>query len=290
VLRGRDHEGVLVAGSGLSRRRRRQLDQAARLRARQASSRYRLAYDAAGPKVRLGLLWFLLALGALRVGPVALAVLYGIVAAVAALQAAWARRMRPPRPFRPVSALVALGLPVAALAGTQVLGLAVLVAVGLALLAGYTGPPRRGHPIDVAAASLACGLFPGLACASLVLVRDVDLAAAIVLLVFVSAYEVGDFLVGSGAGNVVEGPAAGMIGLLVVAFTVSLLRPSTFHDAAGVWALAGMTAVLCPLGQLVASTLLPSGTAFAPALRRLDSLLLVAPLWAVLLMGKVGLG
>jgi hypothetical protein len=217
-------------------------------------------------------------------------VLYGLVAAIAALQTAWSRRLWPPRPFRPVVGVVALALPLAALAGSSVLGLAVIASVAVALAAGFTRPPRHGHPIDIAAASLACGLFAGLAAASLVLIRDVDLGAAVVLLAFVSAYEVGDYLVGSGAANVIEGPAAGMIGLLVVTFTVSLLRPSPFHHAAAVWALGAMTAVLCPLGQLAASMLLPSGGTFAPALRRLDSLLLVGPLWALLLMGKVGLG
>jgi hypothetical protein len=44
-----------------------------------------------------------------------------------------------------------------------------------------------------------------------------------------------------------------------------------------------LTALSCPLGQLLASALLPRGAAWAPALRRIDSYLLAAPLWLVLL-------
>ena len=44
----------------------------------------------------------------------------------------------------------------------------------------------------------------------------------------------------------------------------------------------GVTGLCCPLGQLVASALLPRGNAWAPALRRLDSYLVAAPLWLVL--------
>ncbi len=38
-------------------------------------------------------------------------------------------------------------------------------------------------------------------------------------------------------------------------------------------------ALLAPAGQLVASALLPSATTPASGLRRLDSLLLAAPVW-----------
>jgi hypothetical protein len=43
----------------------------------------------------------------------------------------------------------------------------------------------------------------------------------------------------------------------------------------------GAVAVLAPLGQLFASALLPAAGAPASGLRRLDSLLLAAPLWCV---------
>jgi hypothetical protein len=43
-----------------------------------------------------------------------------------------------------------------------------------------------------------------------------------------------------------------------------------------------LAAVLAPAGQLLASLVLPAAGAPAPAVRRLDSLLLLAPAWALL--------
>jgi hypothetical protein len=65
----------------------------------------------------------------------------------------------------------------------------------------------------------------------------------------------------------------------VVTFTIALLRVPPF-EAGDAWVFGGLTAVLAPMGQLAASLILPSAVAKAPALRRLDSLLLLAPLWA----------
>jgi hypothetical protein len=41
-----------------------------------------------------------------------------------------------------------------------------------------------------------------------------------------------------------------------------------------------MVAVFAPLGQVVASLALPTAATWVPALRRLDSYILTAPLWA----------
>ena len=95
-----------------------------------------------------------------------------------------------------------------------------------------------------------------------------------------SAYETGDYLVGSGAGNLYEGPLAGLCALVVLTFIVASLplSPLSFRE---VWVFGGFVAVLAPLGQLVASALLPEAGARASALRRLDSLLLAAPVWCL---------
>ena len=52
-----------------------------------------------------------------------------------------------------------------------------------------------------------------------------------------------------------------------------------------IWTFAALAAVACPAGQLLASAMLPRAGARAPALRRLDSALIVAPAWA----GLIGL-
>src|SRR5687768_17590140 len=56
--------------------------------------RYAVVYDTRGPKVRLGVAWFMVAAGALAVGPLATALVYGVAAAVAAAQMArcWRKR------------------------------------------------------------------------------------------------------------------------------------------------------------------------------------------------------
>ena len=55
------------------------------------------------------------------------------------------------------------------------------------------------------------------------------------------------------------------------------IKPFAFPRA---FLFAALAIVLCPAGQLVASAVLPSAAAPASALRRLDSLILLAPAWA----------
>lgn len=101
------------------------------------------------------------------------------------------------------------------------------------------------------------------------------------LFALVCTYDAGDYLVGSASRRRLEGPLAGGIGVLVVTFGVALLHPVELHTDR-LWLLGVSTAVACPLGQLVASAALPRAAAFAPALRRLDTLILAGPLWLVL--------
>ena len=75
--------------------------------------------------------------------------------------------------------------------------------------------------------------------------------AAVALVLAVSAYEIGDYLVGSGARNALEGPIAGAVAVLVVQFAVAAVGLPPFELENGL-AFAALAAVLCPLGQLVA--------------------------------------
>ena len=253
--------------------------------------RLRLVHDVRGPKVRLGVLWFALSLGAAWLGPVALAALFGALAAVAALQSAYAWRRSSPRPHRIVAALTGLALPLAALAGLVAVPIAALIAALVAVVVAPAGVGRAGQsagggragrprPMAGALATLRCGLLPALAAAAIVEVERFGLESLLTLLCLVAVYDAGDFLVGSGAANAVEGPLAGSIGVLVVTFTASVLEPAPL-SAPQVWGLGIATALIAPLGQLAGSAMLPSGGSFAPALRRIDSLLLVAPTWLV---------
>jgi hypothetical protein len=114
---------------------------------------------------------------------------------------------------------------------------------------------------------------------SMVLLARYDQGSAIGLLLLVSAYEAGDYLIGSGSPNPFEGPGAGAAGIVVITFILSTL-PISALSFGQAWVLGGLVALLAPAGQLLASALLPSADAPAGGLRRLDSLLLAAPVWA----------
>ena len=244
-------------------------------RARRANSRRRplaVVYDIEGPRVRLGMAWFALVVGGLALGPVGVAAMYGLAAGVAAAQAAraWRRGRRRERPNDAVAAACAIALPVAAVLSTPILGVALLGVVGVCVV---TGGPANGIR------TLQCAVWPGAAAAAVVVSYRFEPWSAAALVLAVSAYEVGDYLVGSGARNALEGPVAGAAAVLVVHFAVTAVGLPPFELPDGL-AFAVAAAVLCPLGQLVASLVLPSARAPASALRRLDSLLLLGPVWA----------
>jgi hypothetical protein len=256
--------------------RRARPDRAAPTRRR---GRLAVVYDIDGPRVRLGVAWFLLALVGVSISPITTALVYGVAAGWAARQVA--------RAWGSVAwqADLAAGLgavPVlAALGGTRALIAAlvvvVLVAVGAACAPGGERLAGRGGRA-AALGILWLAIVPSAGVASMVLVRGDSLAAAVVLLLLVTAYEMGDFVVGSGASNPVEGPLAGITTALLVGLPLALLLVNPFDDAGA--PLLGFVAAACPFGQIVASGLLPDAGASAPALRRIDTLLVAAPLWA----------
>lgn len=247
-------------------------------RSKRLGRRYAVVHDTNGPKVRLGILWFLVAAAALAVGPLTTALVYGSVAAVAAAQTARAWRSRRQRPNEAVAAGMAGLMAAGACFGAGGAGLGLLAAVIMAVVVAR-GDARSPHPTLVDAGwTIQCGLPPGLAAMSVVLLARLDQGSAIALLLLVSAYETGDFLVGSGARNPYEGPAAGGSAVVVVTFIISTL-PISALDFGQAWLFGGLVLLLAPMGQLAASALLPSAKAPATALRRLDSLLLAAPVW-----------
>jgi hypothetical protein len=256
-----------------------------RLRARRKYKRRRLAvvYDVNGPHMRLGIAWFVVAVGALAVGRFGVAALYAATAAFAALQTAREWRKAGARPHRLAAGGGALVIGACGAVSSALVGVAILGFVGVALFFAYGAAAtsrRRVKPIDAAGFTIRCGLFAGFAAACVAITARYSLTGAVGLVVVVAAYEVGDYLIGSGARNPFEGPVAGAAAIVVVTFAITAigLKPFVFP---GSFALAGLAAALCPLGQLMASALLPRVDAPASALRRIDSLLLLAPVWAL---------
>lgn len=221
----------------------------------------------------------MVALAGVVASPISAALVYCVAAGWAARQVvrAWGSV-----PWQADLAAGLGALPVlAALAGTRplvaALAVAVVVAIGAACAPGggrFAGRGSRAAALGI----LWLAVVPAVGAASLVLVRTESLASALVLLLVVSAYEVGDFIVGSGASNPVEGPLAGITTALLIGFPLAVILVSPFDDAGA--ALLGFAAVACPFGQVAASALLPDAGAPAPALRRIDTLLVLGPLWA----------
>lgn len=239
--------------------------------------RYAVVHDTDGPRIRVGIAWFLLALAALAVGPLPTAVVYGGAAAVAAAQTARCWRKRRQRPSAELAAGIAALMGLGACLGAGGAGIALLAGVALAYLLAASEASPNPTIVD-AGFTLQCALPPGAVALSMVLLARLDQGSAIALLLLVSAYEVGDFLVGSGARNPYEGPAAGASAIVVVTFIISTLPISTL-DFGEAWLFGGLVMLLAPLGQLLASAVLPTAASPARGLRRLDSLLLAAPVW-----------
>jgi hypothetical protein len=211
-------------------------------------------------------------------GPLSTALVYGIAAAVAAAQTARCWRKRRARPSDAIAAGLAGLMGAGALLGAGGAGIGLVAGVIMAIVVAV-GDARSPNPAIVDAGwTIQCALPPGLVAMSMVLLARLDQGSAIALLLLVSGYETGDFLVGSGARNPYEGPAAGASAIVVITFIVSTL-PISALDFGEAWLFGGLVVLLAPLGQLFASALLPSAKSPASSLRRLDSLLLVAPAW-----------
>lgn len=245
-----------------------------------------------GPRGRLGVVWFFVAVVAAVAGVVPLAVLFALVAGAAGLQtaAAWRRVRR--RPVQVVAGVVGAVLPLAAAVGIAFVGLVALAAVVACLVAAVLtarGGARRGRPVTLAVAgvTLRSGFFTGIGAATAVLVARTDTVGFLLLLVLVSAYEVGDYLVGTGASTPIEGPLAGMAAVAVLTFALSVFQLGPF-DSEAAWVFGGMVAAAAPLGTFLGSALVPSASAGGPGLRRLDAWLLAGPAWAWMLWGYLG--
>ncbi|MFV0522884.1 MAG: hypothetical protein ACK5RL_00040 [Acidimicrobiales bacterium] len=275
-----------VDPGSLTRRQRRQLriQRQAQLReARWRNSRYAVPYPIDGPRITVGVLWFGLIMAAALVSPLAVAALVSLVAALAGLQTAYA--WIPPEPTVRWTAMAAAGAGAfAGLLGSAGVVVGAVLALVLGLLLVVVAPIRGWSAGGVVGVVARAAIFPALAGASMIVLDQINPVALISLVGLVSAYETGDYLIGTGSSNGVEGPLAGFFSLAAVGFTLWVISPALFGRQ-GVILFAALTAVCCVLGQILASALLPRGASWAPALRRLDSYLLAAPIWMLLLSG-----
>lgn len=148
----------------------------------------------------------------------------------------------------------------------------VVIAVMLDALVGPPGVPGAGRRALIVLAPAAAGV-------GLVLARVQGLDQGLVLAGMVCTYDSAAYLIGAGSNNPWEGPVAGVASVGALTLLVAAVLFSPFQGSSP-WILGGMAALLAPLGALVASRLTPDRSARVPALRRLDSLILLGPLWA----------
>lgn len=244
--------------------------------------------DTQGPRVRLGIGWFLLALPAVVAGPWTTAALFGLIAGIGALQSWQAWREAGRRGSRVVAGLAAVAMPGVATVSYGAVGGVILALVPAALAAAAVTRRRNRPPLFVAAATtIRCALPVGIAAAGMVALVRVDLPSAVVFFVLVSAYDAGAFIVGAEASSRSHGIIAGIVVSLVAAAPVWVaqvwtVQATPFADTEAVWVFAGLIAVTAPLGQLAAGAASPPGT-WIPCLRRLDSLIVAAPVWTAAL-------
>lgn len=230
------------------------------------------------PHVRLGVAWAAMTAAAAYGGKGWLAVWLAPVAGLAAVQVAGAHRRAGARPLPGLAAAAGAGVPLAAIAGAQ--AVAAMCAAGtVAVLVGrlVRAAEGRGRALDDVASTLLAAFPPGLAAAAPVLVHALGRAEAVVLVAFVLAYDAGAFLAGAEAAGRWEGPLTGAACTVPVTLAVAALLPDRFPGP-DPWVLGAVAVVTAPLGPLVARVLVPGGR--APALGRLDSLLVAGPVWA----------
>jgi hypothetical protein len=266
--------------------------------------RVAVVHDIDGPRVRLAVLWSAAVAVALLLGTTGLALVFGVTGAIGALQVAARWRQAGEPANQPLAAAGAALIVVAATVGNVWCGLAVLAFTMAALLfpegfdqvpllaagddphdadaAGATLGSRLRRGLDHAANTLGPGLAMGLAGAAAIQTARVENMAFLFLFVAISTYDAGDFLCGAGYATRVAGPVAGMLGVAVVTMAMYVAEPPPFRGTDTLWA-GAIVAVGCPLGQWLASWLLPTARAKAPGLRRLDAWIVSAPAFLVIL-------
>jgi hypothetical protein len=235
-----------------------------------------------GPQVTLGILWAAVTLAATVEGPVWLAIWLAPVAALAAASTlrswprpagrgstTWAGLGHVPVVVGAASAAVVLASAVDVWAALSVAAL-LIVAIVAAEVQGRTaspGPFRRALLV----------LLPAAAASGLVLARAQGLTEGITLVAVISVYDSAAFLMGTGARFAVEGPIAVLLSIGALTLFLAAVPP---FDGNTPWILGGIAAVLAPLGPILARRLTGDDSVRVPALRRLDSLILLGPAWA----------
>jgi hypothetical protein len=229
-------------------------------------------------QIPAGMAWMALLVLALWAGLWPFAIVVGIVGGVAAFELAdgWSEHVD--GADAPLAALIAGFCAPAAAVHTAAVG-ALFVAGVVVTVLGASVQRRSESLMPQVGATLQSWLPIGLATASAVIVYRYEVGAAVWLICLVGIYDAGHYLVGAGAPHPWEGPIAGAFGVAVVAFALVTVGVPPLDASAGL-RFGAVAMVALPLGVIATSALAPTAQIRAPMLRRIDSWLVFAPLWA----------
>src|SRR4051794_24054182 len=227
------------------------------------------------PHVRLGLAWAAaLGAGAL-LGPWGLAIVLIPAAALAAIEASRIHRL--PAPYQlGLAAAAAVTVAAGLLGAVPILALSAAVELLTAVLLFR----NREHPERVRRwAGTMVAVAVTLGPATVVALATRSVTATVVLLVALCLYDAAAYVVGTGAGNNWEGPAAGAVSLVPLVVIVASVLDPPFRNGSG-WIMGAAAVLLLPLGYALSESVV--GRRRVPATRRLDALMLTGPVWLVL--------
>lgn len=170
--------------------------------------------------------------------------------------------------------LWAVGTTVAAVIGPVVLALWFAPVAGLAAM--QAARTWKGQtPMLLVAAPLV------LAAAAPVVLRTQGFPEAFALLALVWAYDAGAYIVGTGAVNRWEGPAAGVAAVFSVTLAVAVVFAPPFEGALP-WVFGAVVAVAGPFRDRALARVLGEPGARVPIVRRLGTLVTAGPPFALL--------
>lgn len=138
--------------------------------------------------------------------------------------------------------------------------------------------------------TLALAAVPGLAGAGPILLRELSrhgAVPALALCTYALVYDASAFLVGASATRRWDAVAAGIASIGAVTLAVAAILVPPFSGIRP-WLLGAAAAALTPLGSLAAAAVLGDRHTRVPAMARLDSLMVLGPVWAVLALMVVG--
>lgn len=232
-----------------------------------------------------GILWAAVLFVAAEGGPVAVAALMIVVAGIAGasgVRVAGGLAIGAPAgtPAALVSVPPYLGLAIAAavLVPVAALGGAVAAIVVGLLLAGLAVVVVLGSPGGVPYRTLLAAAAPTVAAASTVLAARQGLTELATLLVAVCLFDAANFLTGNGRTGWPIGSICGAltVGVFAIMVAAVVVPPFSGHKP---WILLGLVAGLAPAGVVLSAMV--NARRPVPALRRLDSLVLAAPVWVI---------